>query len=58
MSLGWKVWEATQEEYKIGDQYPTNPKELSEYHGCNLEWIGKHYFYKSYELQDYQASLG
>ena len=33
MSLGWKVWEATQEEYKIGDQVPTDPKELGKYDG-------------------------
>ena len=33
MSLGWKVWETTQEEYKIGDLYPIDQKELSEYDG-------------------------
>ena len=31
MSLGWKVWQATQEVYKIEYQAPTDPKELSEY---------------------------
>ena len=33
MSLGWKVWEATEKEYKIGDQAPTDPKELGQYEG-------------------------
>ena len=31
MSLGWNVWEATQEMYKIEYQVPTDPKELTEY---------------------------
>ena len=33
MSLGWKVWEATQKEQKIGNQYPTDIVELGEYEG-------------------------
>ena len=33
MSLGWKVRASTQEEYKIGDQVPTYPKELGKYDG-------------------------
>ena len=33
MSLGWKVWEATEKEYKIGDQIPTYLKELGQYEG-------------------------
>ena len=33
MSLGWKVWEATQEDHKIGNQYPTDTVELGEYEG-------------------------
>ena len=33
MSLGWRAWETTQEVYNIGDQAPTDPKELSEYDG-------------------------
>ena len=33
MSLGWKVWEATEKEYKIGDQAPTDPEELGQYEG-------------------------
>ena len=33
MSLGWKVWEATEKELKIGNQYPTNTVELGEYEG-------------------------
>ena len=33
MSLGWKVWEATKKELKIGNQYPTDTVELSEYEG-------------------------
>ena len=33
MSFGWRTWEATQEVYNIGDQAPTDPKELSEYDG-------------------------
>ena len=28
MSLRGKVWVATEKEYKIGDQEPTDPKEL------------------------------
>ena len=31
MSLAWKVWAATEKEYKIGDQAPTNPEELGQY---------------------------
>ena len=33
MFLGWKVWETTQEVYKIEYQVPIDPKELSEYDG-------------------------
>ena len=33
MSLGWKVWEATEKEYKIEDQAPTYPVELGQYEG-------------------------
>ena len=33
MSLGQNMWEATQEEYKIGDQVPTDAMELGEYDG-------------------------
>ena len=33
MSLGWKVWEATEKEYKIEDQAPTDPVELGQYEG-------------------------
>ena len=33
MSLGWKVWEATEKEYKIEDQAPTYSVELSQYEG-------------------------
>ena len=31
MSLGWKVWEATEKEYKIEYQAPTDPVELGQY---------------------------
>ena len=33
MSLGWKVWAATEKEYKIDDQAPTDPEELGQYEG-------------------------
>ena len=33
MSLGWKVWEATEKEYKIEDQAPTYPMELGQHEG-------------------------
>ena len=33
MSLGWKVWAATEKEYKIDDQAPIDPKELGQYEG-------------------------
>ena len=33
MSLGWKVWAATEKEYKIGDNLPTDNLELDQYEG-------------------------
>ena len=33
MSLGWKVWATTQQDHKIGNQYPTYTVELGEYEG-------------------------
>ena len=33
MSLGWKVWEATENDLKIGNQYPMETVELGEYEG-------------------------
>ena len=33
MSLGWKVWEAIENEYKIGDNLPTYSLELDQYEG-------------------------
>ena len=33
MSLGWKVWAATEKELKIGNQHPTDTVELGEYQG-------------------------
>ena len=33
MSLGWKVWAATEKELNIGNQYPTDIVELGEYEG-------------------------
>ena len=33
MSLGWKVWEATEKEHNIGNLYPTDTLELGEYEG-------------------------
>ena len=33
MSLGWEVWEATQQDHKLGNQYPTDTVELGEYEG-------------------------
>ena len=33
MSLGWKVSTATEKEYKIDDQEPTDPEELGQYEG-------------------------
>ena len=32
-SLGWKVWEENEKEYKIDDQAPTDPEELGQYEG-------------------------
>ena len=31
MSLGWKVWAATEKEVPMGNQYPTDTVELGEY---------------------------
>ena len=33
MSLGWKVWEVIEKEYKIEDQEPIDPQELVQYEG-------------------------
>ena len=33
MSLGWKVWDETEKEYKIDDQAPTDNIELGQYEG-------------------------
>ena len=33
MSLGWKVWDATVKEYKIGDQASIDNIELGQYEG-------------------------
>ena len=33
MSLGWKVWAATEKEVPVGNQYPTNTIELGQYEG-------------------------
>ena len=33
MSLGWKVLVATEKEYKIEDQAPTDPVELDQHEG-------------------------
>ena len=33
MSLGWKVWATTENEYKIEDQAPPYPMELGQYEG-------------------------
>ena len=33
MSLGWKVWEETEKEINIGNQYPIDTIELGEYEG-------------------------
>ena len=33
MSLGWKVWAATETEHNIGNQYPTETVELGQYEG-------------------------
>ena len=33
MSLGWKVWAATEKEVLVGNQYPTDTVELGEYEG-------------------------
>ena len=33
MSLGWKVWAATEKEVHVGNQYPTETVELGEYEG-------------------------
>ena len=33
MSLGWKVWEATEKDLKIGNQYTIEIVELGEYEG-------------------------
>ena len=64
MSLGWKVWEATEKEYKIGGQAPTYPEELGQYERnskalkSNFEWIDKLCIYKIYAMQDCQTSMG
>ena len=33
MSLGWRVWAATEKQDKIDDQAPTNLEELGQYEG-------------------------
>ena len=33
MSLGWKVWEATEKDLNIGNQYPIGTIELGQYQG-------------------------
>ena len=33
MSLGWKFWEATKKDLRIGSLYPTDTVELGEYEG-------------------------
>ena len=33
MSLQWKVWDTTEKEVTIGNQYPTNIVELGQYQG-------------------------
>ena len=33
MSLGWKVWEATEKEHNIGNLYPIDTLKLGEYEG-------------------------
>ena len=33
MSLGWKIWEATEKEYKIDDQASTDLEELGQHEG-------------------------
>ena len=33
MSLGWKVWVATEKEYKIGDQVPIDLEKQGQYEG-------------------------
>ena len=33
MSLGWKVWDATEKQFLVGNQYPTDAVELGEYEG-------------------------
>ena len=33
MSLGWKVWAATEKEVHVGNQYPIDTVELGEYEG-------------------------
>ena len=33
ISLGWKVWDETEKEYKIDDQAPTKNMELGQYEG-------------------------
>ena len=40
MSLGWKVWEATEKEYKIYDQAPTDQEELGQYE-CNAKGLNE-----------------
>ena len=37
MSLGLKVWEATEKEYKIYDQAPTDSVKLSQYEGNPID---------------------
>ena len=64
MSLGWKVWEETKNEYKIEDQAPTKLVELAQYEGnskalhFHLEWIDRLCIYKIYAMQDCQTNLG
>ena len=33
MSLGWKVWEATEKDLNIGNQFPTDTIELCQFEG-------------------------
>ena len=35
ISIGWKVWETIEKEYKIDDQAPTDPEELGQYEGSS-----------------------
>ena len=64
MSLGWKVWEATQQYHKIGNRYPTDTIELGEYEGNskilkhNLQWSNKLGIYQSDAMHICQTSMG